>query len=83
MLTVWQKIERCPQYICLVIVVATACQPNRIFSNEIKNCYLPVVRPFTTKSVTFIRITATNRQERCISGVKLLPSPQLIKWLVG
>jgi len=45
--------------------------------------YPPGVRPSTTKSATYSRITATNRQERCISGVKLLPSPQLIKWLVG
>ena len=53
------------------------------FSPEIKNRYLPVVQPSTTKSVTFIRITSTNRQELGILGIKLLPNVQLIKQLVG
>jgi hypothetical protein len=52
------------------------------FSPEIKNRYLHVVEPYTTNSVRFIRITATNRQERGISGIKLLPNLQLIKRLV-
>tara|TARA_B100000809_G_scaffold89191_1_gene87644 strand:- start:38 stop:205 length:168 start_codon:yes stop_codon:yes gene_type:complete len=53
------------------------------FSPEIKNRYLPVVQPSTTKSVTFIRITSTNRQELGILGIKLLPNVQLIKQLMG
>jgi len=53
------------------------------FSPEIKNRYLPVVQPSTTKSATFIRITTANRQELGIPGIKLLPNLQLIKRLVG
>jgi hypothetical protein len=52
------------------------------FSPEIKNRYLHVVQPYTTKSVSLIRITATDRQERGLSGIKLLPNLQLIKRLV-
>ncbi len=56
---------------------------GRAKSNKIKNRYPPGVRPSTTKSVTFIRITATNRRERGIPGIKLLPNLQLITRLVG
>jgi hypothetical protein len=50
---------------------------------EIKNYYLPIVQPFTTKSVTFIPITTTNRQDLGISRIELLPNVQLIKRLVA
>jgi len=55
----------------------------RAKSNKIKDRYPPGVRPSTTNSATCIPITATNRQERDISGIKLLPNLQLIKRLVG
>jgi len=48
---------------------------------EIKNCYLPDVRPSTAKSATCILVTATKRQEWGIPGIKLLPNLQLIKRL--
>jgi len=41
------------------------------------------MQTYTAKSVTFIRITATNRQERAIWGIKLLPNVQLIKQMVA
>jgi hypothetical protein len=50
---------------------------------EIKNCYPPGMQTYTAKSVTFIRITATKRQERTIWRIELLPNLQLIKRLVS
>ena len=50
---------------------------------EIKNCYLPGMQTYTTKSAACIHITATKRQERGIPGMKLLPILQLIKRLEG
>ena len=49
---------------------------------EIKNCDLLGVAQFTAKSTTCTRLEATNWQERAISGIKLFPNVQLIKWLV-
>jgi len=41
------------------------------------------MRSSTAKSATCIPITATNRQELGIPGLKLLPNLQLIKRLVN
>jgi len=50
---------------------------------EIKNRYLPGVRPSTTNSATCRHKSDSNRQEWGIPGIKLFPNLQLIKRLEG